>query len=466
MAGGALALLIAIIAASFWPGVAEYDTVAQYQQVLGDPVDDWHPPIMIRLWQALHPLAAGTAPMFALQVGLYTLGFGLIVAALVRSDRWRAGVCAALLAFSPLMLGWQMVVLKDGQMSGALVTAVGLVAHYRLRERAIPLAAALLIALLLAYATLVRGNAVFATAPLAVLLLSKPVSMLSRGALIAATILAVLALSPLINQRLLGATPSGIAKSQPIFDLATIALDARDPAPFTDAERQELRDLHCVKTFFWDPLGDPTACGAISNRLKERSEASLYGELARGILAHPIAYARHRLEHWNSTERWLVPPGLIVAGPPDEAEPNSLSLNTPTSPLVEPWQDAAGVEAATPLGWPITWTVMATLLLPTSRRRRAEPEGGVALALIASALLLEVSFLVISIASDLRYHLWSMTASALALILLGANIHLRSRSGLAGVGMLTLVIAAGSWTRVNLPKAPATYQGMIHAPTG
>ena len=49
-----MALLIASVAALFWPGVPMYDTVAQYRQVLGGPVDDWHPPVMVRLWQLLH----------------------------------------------------------------------------------------------------------------------------------------------------------------------------------------------------------------------------------------------------------------------------------------------------------------------------------------------------------------------------------------------------------------------------
>ena len=68
-----------------------YDTVAQYGQVLGAEIDDWHPPIMVRLWRALHPLAPGTAPMFLLQVSLYVVGFALIVAALVRGGKIEGG---------------------------------------------------------------------------------------------------------------------------------------------------------------------------------------------------------------------------------------------------------------------------------------------------------------------------------------------------------------------------------------
>jgi len=154
----------------FWPGVPMYDTVAQYREVIGDLlVDDWHPPVMVRLWQLLHPFADGTAPVFVLQVALYAIGFVLVVESLVRSGRWRAAVAAAVLGLSPLLLGWQMVVLKDTQMLGALLAAVGIVAHYRLQRRRIPLAAIAAATILIAYATFVRANAIFATAPLIVL---------------------------------------------------------------------------------------------------------------------------------------------------------------------------------------------------------------------------------------------------------------------------------------------------------
>ena len=122
-------MLIGLVALAFWPGVPMYDTVTQYGEVLSGEVDDWHPAVMVRLWQLLHPLGPTTAPMFVLQASLYALGFLLCVSALVRSGRPGRGLAAALLGLSPLLLGWQMVVLKDAQMLGAMVAAVGIVAH-------------------------------------------------------------------------------------------------------------------------------------------------------------------------------------------------------------------------------------------------------------------------------------------------------------------------------------------------
>lgn len=455
-----------LVAALFWPGVAEYDTVAQYREVLTNVVDDWHPPVMVRLWQVLHPLAGGMAPMFVLQTGLYAFGFGLIVSAFAGIGRPRAALATALLALSPLLLGWQMVVLKDGQMSGAMISAVGVVAHYRLSGRRIPALATILLIVALNYATLVRANAIFATAPLAILLLPKPASTIVRFGLVVGITAGVVAVSPLINQRLFGAAPSGIAKSQPVFDLAAIATAAPGATPFTPAERQLLASRHCVKAFFWDPLGDPTACGPVTGRLKAQKEGDLYLELARAAIGHPVDYAEHRVRHWNSTERWLVSPGLISADPPDEAEPNNIGLTTPANALVPAWQDAASLEEATPLGWPILWTTIAAILLVPAWRRRDQPDGGMALALAGSALSLEASFLFFSIASDLRYHLWPMTASALALILLSNDLKLRRPERIAAIAAIALIAAAGIASREILPSAPDTYQGMIHAVSG
>jgi hypothetical protein len=236
--------------------------------------------------------------------------------------------------------------------------------------------------------------------------------------------------------------------------------------PFTQAERAHIARKHCVKAYFWDPVGDPSACGPVTDRANELPQHELYLDLARAAAAHPLAYAEHRLEHWNSTERWLVPPGLIDAGPPDEAEPNDEGLETPPSPLVPVWQAAAAFEAATPLGWPVVWTAVGLLLLPFACRRRGEPAGALALALLVSALILEASFLVISISSDLRYHLWPMTAAALALILLGDRLKLSRTAFIAGGVLLALIVAGGLITRNTLPPAPDSYEAMLHASTG
>ena len=100
-----------------------------------------------------------------------------------------------------------MTVLKDAQMLGALVAAVGIVTHFRLAERRVPFPAAMIVAVLIAYATLVRANALFSTISLAVLLLPRPASFPAKGALAIVAMGVLLVLTPVMNQRLFRCTP-------------------------------------------------------------------------------------------------------------------------------------------------------------------------------------------------------------------------------------------------------------------
>ena len=443
-----------------------YDSVGQFRQALSGRYEDWHPPIMARLWGLLHGAFGGRGgPMLALQMGLYWLGFGLIADALVSTGKWRASVAVLMLAASPLLLGWQTAILKDSQMLGALATAVGLIAARRLRGRNLPLPSLVPLALLFAYAILVRANAVFAVVPLVILLAPRPANWPAKLAAIAVLTLAVIAVSPLINHRLLGASPSAVEKTQPLYDLAGIGVRAPQGSPFTPEELATISAKHCVKPFFWDPLGDESGCQEQIERLQSEPAATLYTAWARAVVAHPVAYARHRLAHWNSTERWQVSPGLIGATPPRASEPNDIGLATPSSSISDAIQRAGAVEAGTPLGWPIVWTFLALCGFSVAVERRETSAGGIALALAGSALAMEASFLVVSIASDLRYHLWAMTASALALILLADGTRLRRAPVVIAALVLAAIIAAGLQTRATLPLAPDSYAAMVASRT-
>ena len=78
--GVAAAVLFAVSLALFWPGYVAYDSLAQYAQATSGHYEDWHPPIMARLWSLFGD--RGPAPMLAVQLGAYWLGLGLFAAAL------------------------------------------------------------------------------------------------------------------------------------------------------------------------------------------------------------------------------------------------------------------------------------------------------------------------------------------------------------------------------------------------
>lgn len=459
-----MAIAAALFTASlalFWPGIAMYDTVAQYGQVLSGRYDDWHPPAMARVWAILFPLGPGATPMLVLQLATYWLGLGLIAGVLGRTGRKRSAVAILAIGALPPFLGWQGVVLKDAQLVGALLAALGIVCWWRLATRPLPSATWLPISLLLAYAVLVRANAVFIVVPLVVTLVPRPAHPFAKLVTGLVAILVVLGVAPVVNHQLLHAQRSGVEATQALYDLAGIAAraPAGDTTGLTKTESAAIIGHHCAKPFFWDPLGDDTHCGTTMARLRSLPIATLYVTLATAALHHPIAYAAHRLAHLNSTDRWLVPFRWPSAAPPTASEPNTIGLANPSA-TARAWERLTASIVETPLGWPIAWIVVAITALTASISRSHDPSGRIATALLVSALALEASFAVLSIASDLRYHLWPMIATAVATALLADRAPPR-RTLAVGASALLLVILSGVAARIVLPLPPQTYAGML-----
>jgi hypothetical protein len=505
----AAALLFTATIAARWPGIVMHDSVEQYSQALSGQYDDWHPPIMARTWALLNHIHTGTGPFFLIQMLLWWGGLGLLAAALGRRLRHKAAGLVLLVGVAPLFLGWATVVLKDAQMACCLVAATGIAAHWRLAnqnppplgvgdqpkagggvspleaERSSPTGdtppsslrdatspsrggsggkrlAKAAILLLTLYATLVRGNAVFATVPFALALFDwGGVRRLPlRIGLLILAIGAVIVLNGPINHRLLNAERSGVERTLFFYDLAGIAhfaplatLPGPAPGQWAEAERRQ-----CYTPSLWDPYGDPALCGFIGDALETNDDK--HGDVMRvwtdAVIHHPLAYAQHRIGHLNSNLRFWVGPGEWDAAPPIYSEDNQLGLDVSYSAAGEELVVASRTMAASPLGWPCLWFAAAIGLLWASAR--ADRGGQVALgrALALSTVCMSASFAIVSIASDLRYHLWSMIAAALALILLvDARAFDRRRAIIAGSIVLALTVIASAG---HLGLAPQVYR--------
>jgi hypothetical protein len=177
--------------------------------------------------------------------------------------------------------------------------------------------------------------------------------------------------------------------------------------------------------------------------------------LARAWLAaiarHPLAYAAHRLAHFNANMRLFVPAGLPQAISPVHPEPNRVGLGAEPGRALQRLESFGAWCARLPASWPGLWLALDLIALQAAAKAALGPFRDLALALSLSALTMGASFLVVSIASDLRYHLWTMLAAMLAFPLLAAAGALGRRHWIAAGAVVAAVTAIGVAGRLVLP---------------
>jgi hypothetical protein len=133
----------------------------------------------------------------------------------------------------------------------------------------------------------------------------------------------------------------------------------------------------------------------------------------QAIAAHPIAYAQHRLAHWNVDSQFLVrqtPERWIVSA----NDPNEWGFRI--APNIANRLVIAAVWAihATPLGWPCWWLALAFAVAVLGR---SLPGSRPVVALADSAFLYGLGYAVFGVASELRYYCWTMMAAAIASVM-------------------------------------------------
>ena len=411
---GATAALIQMLL--FWPGIMTWDAIRQYGQALSGQYDDWHPPAMNWLWRQLGVFASGPAPMLVLQVVLYWTGTACWIVAALRRGQRCAAVAIALLALSPIALVLTGTVLKDSLFAGALLLASGLLAVAKPDARAARITAATL----LVAAAMLRFNAVPACLPL--LLLTLPETWRSTwprlaGSAVLAAVPLVLAL-PLANAAL-HAKRSGVELSLVIYDLGGIGKFSRvDVFPKTAPRSAEADavavNADCYSPVSWDRYAwwgaEPCAIGFETLRAPLASGHGPYAWWAAAVLRHPLAYAGHRLAHFDRNTRFLVQdadlPGLSLA-----SDPNPWAYAVAPNAARSAVASAATWQLVTPLGWPIVWIALGVgVLVLRQSLLRDDPASAVAW----SAVLYALSYLPLSVASEVRYHFWTMSAVGIA----------------------------------------------------
>ena len=459
-AGGRVlaAALVALFAANValhFPGVMNNDSVGQYRQAVTGQYSDWHPPVMAWLWSHLRVFGDGPAPFLLLHLALYWLGFGLAADAVRRTGQPRLALLVALAGAFPPFLYVNAQVVKDVGMAATWVAAVGIVFWYRAQARRVPLAAGVAVALLIAYGTLVRTNAVFGLGPL-LLFACAPASWLRNVRLMVAAVLVALVAIPassVINRVAFNPTPQQPVQSLFLFDLMGIAVHTGNPqllAPRATLAAEELRA--CYTPYWWDSLSPWGRCSARVHRPARANLATLPDGLAaqwlRTIAEHPGAYAIHRLKHFNSSLLFAVPPKHIRLTP--ELRPGDPAF--PPMAVVTPAEIRGDLLRKNPFVWPVTWLTWACALLWVLARQESTASVQLARVLAVSALGYSGAYLLIGVATDMRYHYWTLLAVLIATLLvlpqLWQGLRSRSRPVLFGLAGVTGVVAIGVAARL------------------
>ena len=458
LTGPMLALLVvalfAVNALMHYPGTMNNDSITQYSQAISGRYSDWHPPVMAWLWSWLRLANNGPGPLLLLHLALYWLGFGLLADGLRRAGHPWVAVLMALTGAFPPFLHINATVVKDVGLAASWLAATGLLFWFRTQRRHVPVACGLVIAALLIYGTLVRSNSVFAIGPLLLYAIGSSHWLRSRRLIAAAVVVAVLAIPATmqINRWLFNPSPMHPEQSLFLFDLMGMAAYEAQPSLMEPSVTLTASELQaCYTPYWWDSLSSWGPCSANVNRSAGElvtAPQGLMRQWASTILQHPVAYAAHRLKHFNSSLLFAVPLKhirLILEYRTDNPARAPLEVITAKDVRLD-------LLRKNPLIWPVTWLVWGTFVLAFISRQNSVPTVQLAKVLIVSALGYSCAYLVIGVATDMRYHYWSIMAIFIATVLvlpmLAQGIRNRSVLLLGAIGTTALVVSIGVATRL------------------
>jgi hypothetical protein len=437
-----------------YPGTMSNDAVNQYAEAISGKYTDWHPPVMAWLWSLLRHVGDGPGPMWLLNLALYWTGLGLLADATRRSGHPRIALLIALAGVFPPFVYLNATVMKDVAMAASWLTAVGLVFWFRSQQRRVPLAWGMVAGVLIVYGTLVRSNALFGLGPLLMYALAPGRWLRNSRLMVGALLIAVLAIpvTQQVNHWVFHPAQRDPMHSLFLFDLAGIAAHVRDPGllePRATLSASELKT--CYTPFWWDSFSPWGRCGSLVHRPDTDHATQGQGLLpqwAGTIAAHPLAYASHRLKHFNSAIIFAVPLKHQRLAPEYRAD----------DPAYRPFEIFSesnirfDLVRKNPLFWPVTWLVWGAGLLVFLGRQPATASVLLGRTLTVSALGYSGAYLVIGVATDMRYHYWSMLAVVVATLvtlpLLAQGWRGRSASLLGALAAVGAVVAIGLATRL------------------
>jgi hypothetical protein len=223
----------------------------------------------------------------------------------------------------------------------------------------------------------------------------------------------------------------------------------------------EMNRKLCYSATWWDTYlwGE---CSFVFERFRESvrdGQARPLRLWVRAVAAEPLAYLRHRISHANVNMRFLLPCATADVTF-TESSPNRHGFEFHPNALTLAIRNAGLLQASTPAGWPITWLAVALGWLILAPVLQPGPPRRLLVVLVLTALTYGASYLVFSVASDLRYHLWTMMGAAMATAVGAAEVMAQARRlphariAIAAVPVVAVVVAGLIWRQLDASKNP------------
>ena len=404
----------------FYPGVMTYDAWYVHSYIANGPANDWQSPLMTALWAVIDPLAPGAPSMFVLIAATYWAGFAVLGLALARRSAW-LGPAALVLALTPPAFVFVGIIWRDVLLAAAWLLAAALAFLVAGRRGPWRVAAQALALAFLCFGFLLRPNALFAAPILAAYIVWPERFDLKRVALLYVPAAVTLALMvPLVYYQLLGAKRANPLHSIFVFDLAGIThFTGTNQFPVTwSADEEAMLVGPCYRAGDWDDYWTRQPCLFVMKKLEGEKifgSQALWEAWLRALVAHPLAYAEHRIAvTWNFlTGRTLTLWTLDIAHPDQTVFADNawfMGLKSLHDGLYP-----------TPLFRAGTWLLVCVLWCALGWRRRATPSGAFLLGVCGSAVVYVATFLPAGVASDFRYVLPAVLGALAGLVVLAAR---------------------------------------------
>lgn len=411
-----------------YPGLVTQDSFDHLREVRSGIYTDAHPPMLVALWRGVELLVAG-------QTGLLLVNLTALLAGVYLVTR-HAKLTVALVLFPPV-LATMAVIWKDCTMAGFLALGIaGLLAERR-AARVAGLAAIFL-------ATAVRYNAFAATLPIVVLLFqwAPDHHRAKRYAIATATWLAITLAAFGANTALTDRPMHYWHSSLALYDIAGTLAYVDEELPDADlvallgaTELSSNEGIHqrirrCYTTHDFYPLiNDAGTVWTVPVTGTTPAPAPRRAAIERAwretVSRYPGAYVKHRLSVMHAL---LATKGIIPSRGFSAPEVRELGLSTRASSVQQVMAKVMrAIAKYSPLFIPYIWVAAALAIGVLAIRRRHR----LAIALVASGLVLESSLVVLAHSVDFRYSHWLVIATLVASVVLVRDRAARSAAAAA-----------------------------------